>query len=189
MEGLGQIVQKEVLALDVDENRHPQFLFEASHEPEEHRVGDVDDIGLEVCRQPGDELLELLGLRPLLSLEDRQRQGPELAGVGRAGKTLRDPGQKPRPVEDPVKRPRRVTKESALLLQVDVEGAVENPRAADALLVGSHRRVGRQQRHLVAQLSEGRRQRVVVDAATAIHAGSAGSDVGDSHERLVLGLR
>src|SRR5205809_4515233 len=68
-----------------------------------------------------------------------------------------------------------------LLLQVNVDAAEEDALQADVGLVGAGRRIRRNEEGVVPHRDEARDQRVVVQAAAAIHARGAGSDVGDTH--------
>ncbi len=73
------------------------------------------------------------------------------------------------------------------VLEVDVDGAVEDAVDADVRLVGADRRVDRHQRHVVPQADQRSRERVVVDAGAAEHAGGTGGDVGDLHSLSFAG--
>ena len=112
--------------------------------------------------------------------QDREGQFAKFRGVGR-GRKARDLVEQAGSVEPAVECPGGVPEESRLLLQVDVDGAVEDLAQADVLLVGSHRSVERQQGDLMAGTLQRGRERVVMDAGAAVHARRAGCDRGHSH--------
>ena len=163
---------------------HPRACLRGSAMPIQHRVRDVDDVGAGLVAQPVDELVELLALVPVRALEHRHRQPAELPGVGLHA--ARDEPQQPRRLPEPVEQPRGPAEQGDVLLQVDADAAEEDALLADVLLVGPGRRVEGQEGDLVPAAGEGRRQCVVADAASAVHAARPGRDAGDSHVSSVL---
>ena len=177
--GLGQAAQEDVLALQGAVDGAAQGLPEGLGDADQHRVRDVDDVRAGLATQPVDELVELLALMPVRAIEHRHGQPAELTGVGLHAP--RDELEQPRRLPQPVEQPRRPAEERDVLLQVDADAAEEDPLPADVLLVGAGRRVEGQQGDVVPAPGQGRRERVVADAASAVHAAGAGRDAGDSH--------
>ena len=79
--------------------------------------------------------------------------------------------------------PRHPPEQREPLLQVDADAAEQHLGLADVPLVGQRRRVERQQRHVVAAREQLDGQRVVAQAAAAIHPGGAGGDGQNLHRR------
>ena len=91
----------------------------------------------------------------------------------------------PQPVEQ-----RGVCRNSGdVLLQVDADAAEEHAAAADVRLVGQRRRVDGQQRDVVAARHQLGGQRVVAQAAAAVHRRRAGGEREDAHRSRPLRRR
>src|SRR5438067_1725863 len=76
-----------------------------------------------------------------------------------------------------------MAKQRGLLLQIDIDAAIENLVFADILFVGADGRVEGDQDNVAAGTAQRRDQRVVAHAASAVHASSAGGEIGYLHGR------
>ena len=147
---LGQRLEEDVVALKRDEDRHAERSLQCRNHAREQGVGQHDDVGLDLGREPADELRDLLPLLAVLPSEHGDGQVAELAVLASDGEP-RHPAQQPAEVEQPVEEPRRVAEQPELLLQVDVDAAEEDAALADVVLVGADRRVGGDEQRVVAR--------------------------------------
>ena len=135
----------------------PSRRLSSWHHAGEEDVGQVDDLRLDLVRQPVDELGDLLALLAVFALEHGDGQVAQVLGLRLDGEA-RHPAQQPRGVEQAVEEPGRVAEQAELLLQVDVDAAEEDALLADVLLVGADGRVGRDEQRVVARAARGRRR-------------------------------
>ena len=147
----------------------------------------MNDIG-RVGFQPVGQLVQFLALRPLRALENGDRHLAQVFRT-RLDRELRCPTQQPGPVQQAIEQPWGVAEQADLLLQEDVDTAIEHPVQADVFFVRTDRGVGWNQPDIVSQLDQRRRQRIVTQAVPADHATGSRGDVGDLHGRFSFNLR
>ena len=172
--------EEDVLPLQGAADRAADRLLERGRQRDQHGIGDVDHVRLRLRAQPVNELVELLPLMAVPALQNRYGQLAQLLRL-RLHTALRDRAQQPRRLPQAVEQPGRAAKEAGVLLQVDADAAEEDPVLADAGLVGARGRVERHEEHIVPELSQGLREGVVADAASAVHAAGAGGNRNDAH--------
>ncbi len=171
---MAEAVEEQVLALQRAADRRLQLAAKRRREAEQQRVRQVDDVEARLAAQPPEQLGDLLGLESALAAQH---------GDGHLAKALRidldlplrrqpdHPGRVPQPIEDAW----RMAEQRHLLLEEDADAAEEHLGAADVAFVGAGRRVDRRQQHVVAAGEQRRGERVVAQAAAAVHlAGAAG---------------
>src|SRR3954468_17275137 len=69
------------------------------------------------------------------------------------------------------------------MLQINVNTTVENARLADVGLVCADRGIEGNKRNVAALTLQGRDERIVAHAASAVHPTGAGGEIGDFHPR------
>jgi hypothetical protein len=180
---LDQVLQEQVLPLQRAADGPAQAAAERAGQADEQRVGQHHDVVGRLRLQEVQELQDLLALEAVLALQHRDRQLAQHLRVdrdGAAGQGANDRGRVP----DPVEHPRGLPEERHVLLQVHADAAEEHAVVADVGLVGDGGRVDRQQRYVVPAGDHLRGQRVVAEAAPAVHLAGAGGDGQDPHDRL-----
>src|SRR5262249_52829680 len=88
-------------------------------------------------------------------------------------------------VQESIEKPGRLAEQANLLLEIDIDAAEEDTTLADVGFIGSNGRVRRNEEGVVALCDESGHQRVIVHAAAAEHAGSAGGDVRNPHSDMI----
>ena len=149
---------------------------------DEQRVRQVDDIGDRLVPGPVHELVELLAQLAAFPLQHGDRHLAEEPGIGgdaAAGERVDDPRRIPQPIEDA----RQPADDGRVLLQVHADAAEQHVPAADVLVIGQRRRVDRDQGHVVTPRHQLDGQRIVPEAAAAIHPCGTGCDRQDLHQR------
>ena len=177
---LRQALKEQVFTLQAHADGQAQRSLERRGEGDEQRVGQDGEVETRQAGKPMDELLDLLALEAVVSLQHRHRQRSELRGIGgdRAGRGRADDGGG---VPETIDQPRRLAKERHVLLEVDADAPEEHALAAHVALVGPRGGVeGNEQPRPPAGL-ELRRQRVVAQAAPAVHGPRPGGDGQQPH--------
>ena len=185
--GLAQRAEEEVLALERADDGPAQRALERRGHADEQRVRQDDEVEGRQAVEVAEELAELLGLEALLALEGRDGERPELVGVHREaapGGRLDDRGRVPEAVEDG----RGLAEERHVLLEVDADPPEEDVPVADVRLVGEGGRVDGEEQHVVLAGEELRGERVVAQAAAAVHPARARGDLEEAHAQFPPGI-
>ena len=135
---------------------------------EQQRVRKVDDVEAGLRHEPVEQLADFLALEAALAAQHRHRQLAEIPGIDLDLTARRQP-QRPVGVPETIQQARRVPEERGVLLQEDADAAEEDVAAADVALVRPRGRVDGREQHVVAAREQLRRQRVVAQAAPAVH--------------------
>ncbi len=181
--GLGKLLKEQIVPLQRHDDRHLEVLLDLVNAAGDQDVAQVHQVGLHVPLEPLDQPENFLALMAVLALQHRDRQLAQLLGShldAARGQTIDDP----RAIEPAIEKPGQVTEQRIFLLQVDVDAAEKHLVDADVGLVGADRGVERHQRHVAAQASQRRGQRVVAHATAAEHAAAPRGEIGDFRQRL-----
>ena len=180
--GLAERLEEEVLALERADDRTAEGPLQRRRHADEQGVRQDGEVERRLVPEEADDLPELLGLETLLSLERRDGEGPEVAGVHGHAAARRGPdhrGPVPQPVEDGGGPP----EERHVLLEVDADPAEGDVAVAHVGLVGERGRVDGQEQHVVPAREKLAGEGVVAQAAPAVHASRPGGDLEEAHVR------
>ena len=179
--GLAEAVEEQVLALQRAADRRLQRPLERFGEPEQQRVGQVDDVEPRLGLQPVEQLRNLLALEALVAAQHRDGHLAEALRID-LDLTLRRELDDPFGVPQAIEHARRVPEDGRVLLEEHADAAEHDVMLADVALVGPRRRIHRRQHDVVPAGHERRRERVVAQAAPAVHLSGAAGERQDSQE-------
>ena len=154
--------------------------FSGSASPSSSEYGRLMTSKRSSVRSHSSSLSISLAWKPALALEHRDGHLAEAFRVDldlAPGRELQRPGRVPELVE----KARRMPEERRVLLEKHADPAEEHLLAADVRLVGLGRRVDRRQHDVVAAPEQLGRERVVAQAAAAVHAAGAARERQDAH--------
>ena len=172
--GLAEAVEEQVLTLQRAADRRLQRPLERFGQPDEQRVGQVDHVEPRLGRQPVEQLGNLLALEALVAAEHRHRHLAEALRI-HLDLTLRRELDDPFGIPQAIEHAGRVPEEGRVLLEEDADAAEHDVVLADVAFVGPRRSVHGRQHDVVPARDERRRERVVAQAAPAVHLpGTAG---------------
>jgi hypothetical protein len=176
-----ELVEEEVVALQGADDGCLQLAPQRLGEPEQQRIREVDDVERLLSSQPFEQLLDLLSPgTPAGPLSMETVISPRLFASTLIDRLVAS-FKRPRGVPQLVDKPRRVTEQGRVLLEENADPAEEDLLAADVLLVGLRRRVHGRQHDVVAAAQQLGGERVVPQAAAAIHGAGAAGERQDPH--------
>ncbi len=173
-------VEKQVLSLQRAADRRAELAAQGLRQPEQERVRQVDHVERRLPAQPVEELPDLLRLESSLPPQHRDGHLAEALRID-LDLPLRGQADHPRSIPDAIEHARGTPEQGHLLFEKHADPAEEHLRLAHIAFVGPGGRVDRRQHDVVAAGEEGRGQRVVAQAAAAVHRPGAAGEGENSH--------
>ena len=180
----GKLAEEQVLALQRAADRAAHSFSDGLREADQQRIRQRHDIGRRLAAQPGRELVDLLALAPVFTAQHGNRHLSEQARVHR-NRPARCQLQRPLGIPQFVDDPRRFAEQPRMLLQIHADASEEDLVRSHVGLVGERRGVDRKQDDVVPLALQLGGQRVVADAASAVHLRGAGGEGQDLHRAFI----
>ena len=183
-------IEPHVLVLQAADDGAAQIRPQPPCDAQQKRVGEMHDVRRTVLAQPGDQPVQLVRLPTLLAPQHGGGHVLQPFGIGRSGPARGKFEQRPG-VQPSVKRPSQPSKAWKLLVEVDVDRAVEYRGAVNRRVGGDvEGQIHGRQGHIDAQPSQGAHEGEIADAVLAIEGiPAARCEVNNLHTRPDRTLR